>query len=510
MDRNDLLNIIQNGENSGVEFKRDNIRPEQLAREVVAMANLQGGRILLGVEDDGTISGIQRSNLSEWVVDTVFGRYVHPMILPYYEEVQMGESKRVAVISFPQGLSKPYVVRSKDREEVYIRIGSITRLATREQQMRLFETGGILHTEVMPVPGTSFGSLDIVRLENYLRNVINDPEVPSNEGDWLKRLEALGLMVKSSDRGFLCTIAGLVLFGISPRRHLKQSGLRVMVFKGREKEYQALMDRVLDGPMVGRWQFGKEGKQLIDDGLIEKCVNCLEPFITTESPTIDRYFRREKYWRYPLDAVRETFVNALSHRDWTRFVDIEITLYSDRMEVISPGPLQNSMTIEKMIAGQRSTRNQIIVEILKDYGYVDARGMGIRTKVIPLMKAKGKEPVFKATEDYLMTVLSDVQNQGQPYQMKSVLEPSISEGLPGEPVKAEGMSGFLRSYNGSFKRSDDLINFLKLNPDANYEQVAQALSISPATVKRRIQQLKKEGRLIREGSKKTGYWKVPG
>jgi len=503
MKTEDLLNLIRNGESSGVEFKRDDIRPEQLAKEIVAMANLQGGQILIGVEDNGSISGIQRKNLSEWLIDTVFGRYVHPMILPFYEEIQVEDGKRVAVVSFPQGTSKPYVVRKKDREDIYIRIGSISRLATREQQGRLFETGGIIHSEVMPVPGSSFESLDRVRLENYIRDILKDPDVPSSDREWLKRLEALGLMVRNNDQKFLCTIAGLLLFGMNPRRYLKQSGLRVMVFKGVEKEYQALMDRVLDGPMVGRWQFGENGKQLIDDGLIEKCGNSLEPFITIESPTIDRSFRREKSWRYPPDAFRETMINALVHRDWTRFVDIEISIYSNRMEVISPGALQDSMTIEKMKAGQRSTRNQIITDVLKDYGYVDARGMGIRTKVIPLMKANGKEPFFKATEDYLLTILEDVQKTASPYSDDQVQEPLISESdliKPNEPSDL------------NFKRSqvmvDDLLKFVSLYPDANYEGIAQALRVSPATVKRSIQKLKKANRLKRVGSKKTGYWDI--
>ncbi len=68
MTKTELLELIANGENSGVEFKRDDIRPEQLAREVVVLANLQGRRILLGVEDDGTIGGLQRKNVEDWVM----------------------------------------------------------------------------------------------------------------------------------------------------------------------------------------------------------------------------------------------------------------------------------------------------------------------------------------------------------------------------------------------------------------------------------------------------------
>ncbi|MCI0556771.1 MAG: ATP-binding protein, partial [Anaerolineae bacterium] len=137
----ELFEIIANGENSGVEFKRDDIRPEQLAKEIVALANFQGGRVLLGVEDDGTIAGIQRDNLEEWVMNVIQDK-VHPLILPFYEEIKIDEDSTVAVISLPQGISKPYVVRDGGAEKVYIRVGSTSRLATREQQMRLFELGG--------------------------------------------------------------------------------------------------------------------------------------------------------------------------------------------------------------------------------------------------------------------------------------------------------------------------------------------------------------------------------
>ena len=93
----ELLDLMAGGENSGVEFKRDDLRAEQLAREVVAFANFQGGRILLGVEDDGTVTGIGRDDLERWVMDSVFGRIVHPMILPFYEEVPVDDVRRVAV-----------------------------------------------------------------------------------------------------------------------------------------------------------------------------------------------------------------------------------------------------------------------------------------------------------------------------------------------------------------------------------------------------------------------------
>ncbi len=402
--KTELLEIIANGENSGVEFKRDDIRPEQLAKEVVALANFQGGKLLLGVEDDGTITGIQRENIEEWVMNIMQDK-IHPMILPFYEEVKIGDDKSVAVISLPQGISKPYVVRDRGREEVYIRVGSTSRLATREQQMRLFELGGMLHTEVMPVPRTDINCLDEARLTNYFRDILRDPEVPQTPYEWQARLLGLSFLTETAG-GICCTIAGLVLFGKSPRRFLKQAGLRVMAFNSADKEYRAALDDILDGPMVGRWDIGDGEKRLVDGGIIERFMEQMKPFISQEADQIDEGLRRETQWFYPLEAVREALINALAHRDWTRFVEIEAASYSNRFEVISPGALPNSMTIEKMKAGQRSPRNTIIMEVLRDYGYVDYRGMGVRTKIVPLTRAlTGKDPEFVVTDDYLKTVL---------------------------------------------------------------------------------------------------------
>ena len=165
--KSELLEIIANGENSGVEFKRDDCEPEKIAKEIVAMTNLNGGMLLIGVEDDGTITGIQRSNLEEWIMDGVVGRRIHPLIIPFYEEIQIEEGVRVAVVSFTQGTAKPYVLRHKDREDIYIRVGTVSKLASREVQARLFEIGGMLHIENLPVSGTSIESLDSARLKDY-------------------------------------------------------------------------------------------------------------------------------------------------------------------------------------------------------------------------------------------------------------------------------------------------------------------------------------------------------
>jgi ATP-dependent DNA helicase RecG len=407
--KTELLEIIANGENSGIEFKRDDIRPEDLGKEVVALANLQGGRVLLGVDDDGTISGIQdrgRSSTEEWVMQC-FRDKVHPLIIPYYEEITVDPNLKVAIITIEQGTSKPYVLRHNGQERIYIRVGTTSRDATREQQARLYGVGGLLHPEVMPVSGTSIASLDMDRVQNYLFDIIKDPERPATEEQWIERLTGLGFIARPQNGNTPCTIAGLVSFGVAPRRFLPQAGIRFMAFEGTDKTYQALIDEVIDGPLFNRLRVSESGAlENVDNGLIEKLSTMIRPYISLEGEAINAEMRRERIWLYPWEAVRETIINAIAHRDWTRSLDVEIVVYSDRIEITSPGALQNSMTVEKMIAGQRSPRNPLIVGVLRDYGYVDARGMGVRTKVIPLMREQNQsEPEFQATDDYLKVTL---------------------------------------------------------------------------------------------------------
>lgn len=407
MTKTELLELIANGENSGTEFKRDDLRPEQLAKEVVALANFQGGRILLGVDDDGTITGIQRADLEHWVMDTVFGRYVHPIIIPFYEEMQINEGHRVAVVTISQGATKPYVVRDRDREDIYIRVGSTSRLATREQQARLYALGGMFHAELLHVSGSELTDLSLGRLKDYLLAIVGDKKSPVDNEEWHKRLCGLGFMVERDDGPAICTIAGLLLFGHSPRRLLHQAGIRWMAFKGNDKSYKALDDQLIDGPLVALRKPSDGGRSdITENGLLENIIRVMRPFVSEEPSELEDSLRRERNWLYPVDALRETIINAVAHRDWTRYEEIEITLYANRLEVLSPGALQNSMTVEKMLAGQRSPRNSLIIEVLRDYGYVDARGMGVRNKIIPLLLEQNEtKPEFIATEDYLRLVM---------------------------------------------------------------------------------------------------------
>ena len=189
MTRTELLEILQNGENSGVEFKRDDIDTRDLAKEIIALANLQGGKVLLGVEDDGTVSGIQRSDLELWVMN-VCCDLVRPEIIPYFEIIKdVGGGKSVAVVHVERGWTVHHLWQ-KNHRTYFIRVGTRSREASQEELARLFHQRGLFRLETRPVSGADFEALDLRRLKDYFGRIRKqsfpkDPEKPEDKATWL-------------------------------------------------------------------------------------------------------------------------------------------------------------------------------------------------------------------------------------------------------------------------------------------------------------------------------------
>lgn len=396
--KSDLLELISRGEGAKIEFKTDDVRPESMAKEIVSFANMNGGRIFIGVEDDGTIAGIKRENLQAWLMDTVIGRYVTPSIIPDYDEVATDDGK-VAVVDVPVGAAKPYAARRGDKLDYYLRLGNTCQLASREQLARMFESGGLVSVEKMPVHGSAMDELDMRRLQEYFQQILGEDEI----ANWRQKLLSRELLVEANgdEETVCCTYGAYALFALQPELRLPQAGLRLLVFPGEDMDYNANLDEMLDIPFVG---LGRQEKgKFIEQSLPGRALSYLQPHISEQRLT---GATRRRHWDYPQEAIRELIVNAFAHRDWTRKNATRLAVYNNRMEITSPGALPNGMTVEKIKEGQQAPRNTNMVRILRDYGLMDNRGMGIRRKVIPLMREhNNSEPEFEATEDYFKVTL---------------------------------------------------------------------------------------------------------
>ncbi len=392
MTRTELAEMIRNGENSGVEFKRDDIRPERLAAEMAALLNLEGGHILLGIEDDGTVSGLARSpkEAEEWVME-IARTHVRPPTIPYWETIEWEPGKLVGVVMLPADApDKPYKAKRGSAWVTQVRVGTTTRDASDDEEMRLYQQSGRLPYDRKPVPGAQCTDLDLRRLVNYFRDIRQQPCPPSDDTEaWVRLLVNTEIMVEDRGRA-MPSVGGLVLFGARPNKYLPQAGITADAYPGAEKDYAAKERAVLRGPVVGL--FAANG-DLVESGLIEQAMEFVKRNINVTA-SLDEGGRRQERWDYPLDAVREAIVNAIAHRDYTITVtDIELSIYADRLEVISPGRLPNTVTVERMRAGYRATRNELIKEVLRDYRYIEATGLGVPRKIIAGMLAhNGTDP----------------------------------------------------------------------------------------------------------------------
>ena len=260
----------------------------------------------------------------------------------------------------------------------------------------MFQEAGRVRLGLKPVPGADYTELDPRRLKDYFGRVLGQQYPDDNATEeWQRLLINLELQVKSGE-SITPTVDGMLLFGRNPKRFLPQSGIRAIAYPGVQQDYAARADQDLTGPLVSLYSVaGNPPKAvLVEPGLVEQALDFVNR--NTQPEAHIENGARVNRPAYPPEVLREVIVNALVHRDYTIFgTDISLLIFADRIEVSSPGRLPNTATVEALKAGFRYARNQTLVNIMRDYRYVDFRGMGIRDKVIPGMRAhNGTEPVL--------------------------------------------------------------------------------------------------------------------
>lgn len=412
MNRTELFELIAHRENSRVEFQRDDCRPDDLAKKMSALLNLEGGVILLGVEDDGRICGLTRNHeaAEEWVMN-ITRQNLQPAIIPVWTCMTIEAGQEVGIIELAaDSPGKPYKARRGKAWVTFIRVGSTSREATREEEGRLYQAARLVRYEIKAVSDTGLESLDMDRIENYYRDVLKR-SVPARADLENRRRLLLNsdLLVAQGDDEVGASVSGLLLFGKNPNRRLPQAGVTAVAFPGRAKEYNTVDEERIRGPLTSR--VSKRGAA-VEKGIIDRTVDFVKRNMGSVA-WLDGGRRRRKQ-AFPLDAVREAIVNAVAHRDYAREgTDIEVSLYEDRLEVISPGRLPNGVTVEKMKEGVvRVARNGLLKEILRDYGYIEHYGMGIRKRIIESMRRhNGTEPNLIEEDDRFIVRLCKMPRQ---------------------------------------------------------------------------------------------------
>lgn len=375
MDKEKLLEIIKKGESSKVEFKLDDVHPDSLAAEIIAFSNLEGGLILLGVDDFGNIKGIKRENIEEWVIN-ICRNNCDPSIIPIIER-EFIDDKTILLVHIPRS----YSVVSNKKGEYFIRVGSTKQKPTKEELYRLFQRAQMVNFEETPVLKSSIDDIDLKRVNNYFISKELDPMDIEKDLPLENQLINIGILDYYEDK--LCaTVCGLLTFGKNPQKYFPSLEARATYYLGKEMDNEVLESKDFGGTL---------------SDIIEDSYNFVKKHVRVSS-TI-KELKRLDTPELPLDGIREAIVNAVAHRNYSIYGSaIRIFMFEDRLEIYSPGGLPNTLTLDNILYKQYS-RNPTIVSYLSDLGYMEKRGKGI-LKILNSAKNLGlPKPKFEVLEE---------------------------------------------------------------------------------------------------------------
>jgi ATP-dependent DNA helicase RecG len=348
---NKLQILLQQGENNAVEFNSTGVSSDGLAKEIVAFANTFGGRILMGVEDDGSVSGATNiTQVEEWVTNICRQNVIPPIQVVMQIETQ--NDLNVLHIEVPKGKDKPY---QTNKNQYLVRVGSTNRLASHQELLRLFQQAGVFHFDATGVPKTTITDLNWAKLDQFFSQYGVDF---SNESDKERLLVNTDLMTSEGE----ITVAGLLVFGINPQKYLHNASISFAHFAGNSLSDTLLDKQVIEGTLDYQ----------IDTGLAVLKNNIRHPSVIEGAKIVDTFFM------YPDKVFREIIVNACLHRNYAISGSrIRIFLFDDRLEVRSPGRLPNTVTIEKMKSGVSYAPNPLLLKFMENLRYIDKLGRGI-------------------------------------------------------------------------------------------------------------------------------------
>ncbi|WP_045218349.1 RNA-binding domain-containing protein [Desulfonatronum thioautotrophicum] len=377
----ELKIIIASGEDSRTEFKSASFHNDSLAKEVAAFANMRGGQVLIGVEDDGRVSGVDQAARQIERVVSICRNNIVPPVIPDVETVDLSQG-RVLVVTVERGEAKPYKVRSSNK--YYIRAGTSAVEPTQEELVRLLQDGGRFHFEVSATPGSGIDDLDLLKVRQYCREHrkidFEDEELPQ-----------ICYNLQIVDEEGRLTVAGNLFFGRRIGRFLPQAGLELNAFAGTDAvSLLTDSDTVLDAA--------------------PDCIQAGETFVRRNSHIRPMFNAEETRRRdvpdYEPFVVRELLANAFAHRDWSIFGQrIRLNLFSDRLEIFSPGSLPNTLNLTRALAGISYYRNPLIAQMLKDYGLVDKLGRGLQKVVRHYATSSLPPPEFDPSNDAFRVVV---------------------------------------------------------------------------------------------------------
>lgn len=363
MDTIELLNIIGQGETSKVQFKQELPHRDSISQEIVAMSNSSGGVILLGIQDvTGEAIGLSHESIESY--DKIIAQIadnIKPTVYITTEVVTITKAEsnvHILVVHVPEGINKPYKTA---KGEIYIKQGSNKRLLTDNAEiMRLFQHSANLLADEMEVYDTSIEDIDKNVFAEYFKKEFGQ----TYEEKGLTYEQAL--RAKRVLRNNQVSLAGLLFFGISPQSIKPAFTIKAVSFYGNDISDTEFKSKPAD--------FQGTIPKLFDD-----CLSFLKSNLHFLQK--DTEFNSKGQLEISEIALTELIQNALVHRDYFKNSPIRVLVFKNRVEIISPGKLPNSLTIEDIKFGNPVIRNNQLVAFSTHAMPFSGLGSGIRRSI---------------------------------------------------------------------------------------------------------------------------------
>lgn len=363
--------------------------PDLLAETMVAFANGDGGAIVIGLDEDG---GGNHDPIYEEELEGALRaaeQRCRPVIPVGWEQFVVG-----AGAIFVVRVERSPELHALDDGRVLVRAGAENRPLTGEQVRMLAATKSAGDFESEAVVGATRADFDEEVVAEYLKKRETRKRRPIS-GTVDEILIEIGALTVEG----LPTVAGLLLFGVAPQVLLPQSGLVFVKFVGtdlRGSDGHAGYGRreEINGPLA---RIIEQTWQVVHEEMsVGAVVEGLE---------------REETLEYPPFAVREALVNAVCHRDYRlQGRRIEVRMFSDRMEIISPGGLPGFITVDNIVE-EHFSRNPRLVSGVFQWGYIEELGLGVDGMIESMVQEGHPPPDFKARPHVFSVTLRNIRDR---------------------------------------------------------------------------------------------------
>jgi len=437
-------------ESHTLEFKSTLPKNDQIIKTVIGFCNQAGGRLILGIDNDGKIIGIEEDEAMQWMesLEHTIYQATTPPIIPKIFLQRIGD-KLILALKVSSGMNKPYYKKSEGLERgTYVRAGRSILRATSDMIEELRWQGRGISFDVMPIYQAVIDDLDSNKILKFLKTRSKERQIVITE----EVLKAYKLIAEEHAHIYP-SVCGLLLFGKKVDYWFSEAMIICTHFSGISGR-EAIATRDCLGT------------------LFEQFSNAYE-FILSQ---INRSFtirgpKREEKFELPEVAIRELLLNAIIHRNYHLRAPIKVAIYQNRIEIFSPGGFPTPFASVKL--GLTDVRNMAVCKIFRESGYIEKLGTGILTAFEAYEKWGLPEPTIIDGENFVKCILP-------------------------------------RGSYGAVQVPDDLQLILKLFTTADelaVSDVIETLHISRATATRRFNELVKNGALIKIGKGKGTKYK---